>query len=127
MRGSRGTLICILACLALVSGVAGGCGDDGPGPATGDDRLMITLDDGSGRVTATPIACVDAAALCAELRVILAEPGDRVCTQIYGGPERILVRGTLDGVPVDLTVTRTDGCEIDRYERITAAIPATDG
>lgn len=127
MRRSRAAIIRLLACLALVSGVAGGCGDDDPGSATGDDRLVITLDDGSGQVTETPVACVDAPALCAELRVVLAEPDDRACTQVYGGPERILVRGTLDGGPVDLTVSRTDGCEIDRYDRITSALPATGG
>lgn len=120
-------LISLLGCLLVLAGVVSGCGDNGNPATTGADRLVLTLDDGAGRVTETPVTCADAPALCAELRAILGEPADRICTQIYGGPERILVRGTLDGAPLDLTVTRTDGCEIDRYDRISAAIPATDG
>ena len=47
---------------------------------------------------------------------------DEVCTQIYGGPERIAVRGTVDGTPVRVEVTRTDGCEIARYDLLDAAL-----
>jgi hypothetical protein len=30
------------------------------------------------------------------------------------------VRGTIGGTPVDLTLTRRNGCEIDRYDRMLA-------
>ena len=47
---------------------------------------------------------------------------DEVCTQIYGGPERRLVSGTVGGLPVDVEVTRADGCQIARYDLLTAAL-----
>jgi hypothetical protein len=127
VRGARPTFVVIFATCLAVAGAAGGCGEERPAAMTAEGHLTVTLDDGRGRVAETPVACDDASAFCAELRMILAEPADLVCTQIYGGPERILVRGTLDGAPVGLTVTRTDGCEIDRYDRLVAALPATDG
>jgi hypothetical protein len=43
---------------------------------------------------------------------------DLVCTQQYGGPERAQITGTLDGQPVDLTVTRTDGCGIATWDAL---------
>jgi hypothetical protein len=119
--------IAVLACLLIIAGALGGCGGDDPAATAADGRLVVILDDGAGSVTETGVSCAEAPDLCAELRRVLAEPADRVCTQVSGGPERIMVRGTLDGTPVDLTVTRTDGCEIDRYDRITATLPETDG
>ena len=41
----------------------------------------------------------------------------RVCTQIYGGPETARVTGTIDGEKVDRRFTRTNGCEIDDFNR----------
>jgi hypothetical protein len=43
-------------------------------------------------------------------RVARDQRSQRVCSQIYGGPQRAHVTGTVDGQHVDLTVTRTDGC-----------------
>ena len=40
---------------------------------------------------------------------------DRVCTQVYGGPETATVTGTWDGEPVDAEFNRTNGCEITRW------------
>ena len=34
----------------------------------------------------------------------------RVCSQIYGGPQRAHLTGTVGGEHVNLTITRTDGC-----------------
>ena len=52
----------------------------------------------------------------------LAPAEDEVCTQIYGGPERIEVRGTVNGAPVQVEVTRANGCEIARYDELEAAL-----
>jgi hypothetical protein len=41
-----------------------------------------------------------------------------VCTEIYGGPQRARVVGTMDGKHVWATFTRTNGCEISRWQRI---------
>ena len=42
--------------------------------------------------------------------------GDIACTQIFGGPEEATIKGTIRGEPVDATFTRTDGCEIARWD-----------
>jgi hypothetical protein len=44
-------------------------------------------------------------------------PKHRVCTQVYGGPERARVRGTVEGRAVDRRFGRADGCEIADFER----------
>lgn len=38
------------------------------------------------------------------------------CTQQYGGPQTATVTGTVDGQPVDTSFSRTDGCEISRWD-----------
>ncbi len=45
-------------------------------------------------------------------------PADAVCSQVYGGPEKAKVTGTYQGVPVDAEFSRTDGCEISRWDAI---------
>jgi len=41
---------------------------------------------------------------------------DTVCTQIYGGPQRARVVGVLAGRRIWSTFTRTNGCEIGRWQ-----------
>ena len=56
------------------------------------------------------------------LRADLAE--DVVCTEIYGGPQRARVIGTVDGKRVWANFTRTNGCQIGRWDRALAvALP----
>ena len=45
-------------------------------------------------------------------------PKDIVCTEIYGGPQRARVVGTVAGNRVWATFQRTNGCAIDRWNRI---------
>ena len=59
--------------------------------------------------------------ICAWLAEVGADlfappPTDQICTEIYGGPEVATVTGTLDGKDVDATFTRTNGCEIGRFD-----------
>ena len=63
-----------------------------------------------------------AAALCARARRLsrlLTRPpsGARPCTQIYGGPQRARVRGSIGGRPVNRRFARRDGCEISDWDR----------
>ena len=39
------------------------------------------------------------------------------CTQVFGGPERATIKGTIRGNPVDAQFARHDGCEIERWAR----------
>jgi hypothetical protein len=41
-----------------------------------------------------------------------------VCTQVYGGPQEAVVRGSFNGRRVRTRFTRRDGCAIARWERV---------
>jgi hypothetical protein len=43
---------------------------------------------------------------------------DTVCTEIYGGPQKARVVGMVGGKRVWTTFMRRNGCEIDRWQRI---------
>ena len=45
-------------------------------------------------------------------------PETAVCTEIYGGPQRARVTGSVNGARVWATFTRTNGCNIDRWQRL---------
>jgi hypothetical protein len=45
-------------------------------------------------------------------------PKNIVCTEIYGGPQKARVVGTVSGKRVWATVARRNGCEIDRWQRV---------
>jgi len=47
-----------------------------------------------------------------------ARAGGHGCTQLYGGPQTASIRGTLRGEPVDARFSRTDGCQIARWEQV---------
>jgi hypothetical protein len=51
-------------------------------------------------------------------------PPGEMCTQIYGGPQVALVRGTFLGRPISASFTRTDGCQVYRWNRVAFLFPA---
>ena len=121
------------AVAVLVLGVGAiawqGCGGgaDGGGGAAGEPGtgvLQITYIPEPGRTprTATltcPADTSDGRAACEQIEGLSAAfdpvPDDVACTEIYGGPEQILIRGQWAGESVETTLTRINGCEIDRY------------
>lgn len=133
-----GAAFVLLLALAL-----GGCGEDEePGArqttTTGPPEIELTVvhDDGSGRRTTGTLTCrgadrratgalasrASAAELCAHARAIrgllTTQPDrDRVCSQIYGGPETAHVTGTIGTEKVDRRFSRTNGCEIADFSR----------
>jgi hypothetical protein len=50
-------------------------------------------------------------------------PPDTICTQIYGGPQKAHVRGSFRGRPVDSRFSRTNGCEIHRWDQLRYLFP----
>ena len=56
-------------------------------------------------------------------------PADAVCSQVYGGPQEATVVGTWRGKPVDARFSRTDGCQIERWDNALAllVVRADDG
>jgi hypothetical protein len=57
-------------------------------------------------------------AACAVVDALQPLPSDAACTQVYGGPETATVRGTVRGRPVELSLSRTDGCRIAQWDRL---------
>ncbi|HEY6694331.1 MAG TPA: SSI family serine proteinase inhibitor [Solirubrobacteraceae bacterium] len=120
-------LVVALIGLALVAG----CGDDdeqaaAPTPSGGSlAELTVTVDkdgDGGAAAKTADVSC-DAAGdsqACAALDAMKADtfeatPSDVACTQQYGGPETATVKGTLRGKTIDASFSRTNGCEISRW------------
>jgi hypothetical protein len=121
----------VLALLAVMAG----CGeDDSEQPASPPSQfadLTVTVDDGSKTKTAQ-ITCNAASdskecAALSELdpEVLKPVPGNKACTQQYGGPETATVKGTLHGEAVDAKFSRVNGCEIARWEAMQDVFAAT--
>ncbi len=64
-----------------------------------------------------------------EVRKLLAKgsPADQICTEVYGGPDVAWIRGDLNGESVDIQLDRINGCGIDAWESLGAALPASQG
>jgi hypothetical protein len=99
--------------------------------ATGPTRLRIAVQaSATASVRVVTLRCnppggtvVHPAQACRRLlsagRAIFAPtPPGTACTQIYGGPEKALVTGTVAGVRVWARFSRRDGCEISRWNRV---------
>lgn len=126
---------CLAATLAVLAlGATGlviqGCGDGAGGGAAGDPgtgNLQITYIPEPGVTPrkadlVCPASTADDTAACEQIESLTPAfdpvPADQACSQQYGGPEQIVLSGTWAGKPVDTTLTRTNGCEIDRYEAL---------
>ncbi len=70
-------------------------------------------------------------AACAKLaaldRPFAPTSKDMVCTDLYGGPAEAIVSGRFEGRRIWARLTRTNGCEIGRFERVRFLIPAFHG
>jgi predicted small secreted protein len=105
--------------------------------------LSISFTDAAGNLAEYRLAClgdtasftgdvppgVDAATAClsvaSDTARMLLDPDvmfDRMCTEIYGGPETATVGGLLDDIEVDFEINRTNGCGIDDWERVFAGL-----
>lgn len=121
-----------LICAVVLAATLSACGKDADsGAPSGATALTITVvaDEGADPQT-YELECDPAggdhpqpAEACDALDEVGAgifEPlaKDQMCTQIYGGPQTATVTGTYKGDDVDAEFKRTNGCEIDRWERL---------
>jgi len=65
--------------------------------------------------------------LAGGVKLFAPVPKSSVCTEIYGGPQRASVLGTVKGQPVRATFSRTNGCEIARWQRISPWLVPSGG
>jgi hypothetical protein len=110
----------ILVVLAIA-----GCGSGGDEAATGRTALEVHSYDGERLVSTTTLSCAPDDLRCAKVVALLPRlrpVPDEACTLIYGGPERYVIEGTVKGEPVDIEVTRDNGCNIARYDLLTEAL-----
>ena len=47
---------------------------------------------------------------------------DMKCTQVFGGPETATVTGPSGGEPVEAPFSRVNGCEISRWDAVSALL-----
>ena len=103
----------------------------GGGISRADNDLEIRLDRADGTPVETwTLTCVGfvegthprAEQACVHLKALedpfAPLPDDVMCTQQYGGPETARITGQWSGQPVDLELSRTDGCRISQWESL---------
>jgi len=86
-----------------------------PQPGAAPVRWTLTDDPPGGNHPDPAAAC---AALAAARRPFDPVPRDAVCTQQWGGPQTATIEGTWRGRPVRARYSRTDGCEISRWNAL---------
>jgi hypothetical protein len=101
-------------------------------------RLAIEAQDGRGAVKRAQLVCAGGEVtarglapdrnLCATARnlapFLSAKPAaDRVCTQIYGGPETARISGQIEGRRIERRFSRSDGCRVADWDRAQPLIP----
>jgi hypothetical protein len=126
-------VVLVLAAVAVT-----GCGgQSGPGDSTAGETsldISISVGDREAPTKVWTLRCPtggtlpDAASACSQLDGLDdpfgALPKDAACTEIYGGPEIADVQGTFRGKTVTTRFTRTDGCEIARWNRVGFLFPS---
>ena len=119
-------LLLPLTLLLACGSPSGGVGSNRP-----ENDLQISIDRGDGSTPESyTLVCAGAVEgshpraeqACAHLTSLPAPfapiPADAMCTQQYGGPETARVTGQWAGQPVDLALSRTNGCYISQWESL---------
>jgi hypothetical protein len=83
-------------------------------PAT-FERWTLRCAPPSGTLPTRKRACAKLSSLPTSAFARVAE--DTICTQVYGGPQKAVVKGTVVGHRVWASFRRRDGCEIARWAR----------
>ncbi len=106
-----------------------------PSGSSGPAQLTVVLDDGSGVRSTWTLTCQpaggdhpDPAKACGVLGANGAKAFRPVspqtsCSQVYGGPQKALVRGTWRGAAVSTQFTLENGCEISRWNMLLGLLP----
>lgn len=128
------------AVLAVAALVLTGCGgrstsSSGDAPRVGTVALTISISAGKqDRLTKEwTLTCPDEGTLpnaeraCKRLdamgKPFATVPKSAACTEVYGGPQVAEVRGRFRGRGVSAHFSRTNGCEIARWDRVRFLFP----
>jgi subtilisin inhibitor-like len=87
-------------------------------PAKSSDHQTWTLrcDPIGGTLSRPSVACRRLETL--GVKLFRPVPRGAVCTEVYGGPQVARVIGTVEGERVWAKFSRTNGCQIDRWNRL---------
>ena len=109
-------------------------GSSGGGVAADDrrrrrDRQHVDLDpDLRSRWAATiPTPTEACAAVEGHRKALNPVPKDRMCAQVYGGPEKATITGTWRGEPIFAVLARTNACETARWDALVPLVPPGGG
>lgn len=109
-----------------------------PDPSDAAGALTIVFNDGNGASSSWTLTCdpaggthPDPAAACTALdtngaTALPAVPKDRMCTEIYGGPQTATITGTWRGETVNSSLKRNNGCEIARWTALEGLLPTAN-
>jgi hypothetical protein len=126
-------VIAWVSAVGLVIAALGGCGGEGEPAHGGAPTVDLVISVMSPQGTReTELECDQRARsrpceTARRLADFLAKqpPRDRVCTQIYGGPETARVRGTIGDRRIDRRFSKTNGCEIADWRRAEPLLAAS--
>jgi Subtilisin inhibitor-like len=106
-----------------------------PSRTSGPAQLTVTLDDGTGVRSTWTLTCQppggdhpNPAKACGVLgangeKAFRPTPPDVACSQVYGGPQKALVRGTWRGKAVNAQFDLENGCEVARWNLLLGLLP----
>lgn len=105
------------------------------GSPGGSSQLTIVVDDGTGGTSTWSLTCdpaggdhPDAEQACAAIEehrsALNPVPGDRMCAQVYGGPQKATVTGTWRGEQIVAALSRTNACETARWDELVPLVPS---
>lgn len=123
-------MVVLIAALALAVGI-GGVGQETPAAAKPvslritywpDERAPKTFDTWTLRCNPLGGTLSDRRTACRKLAQLTPTafapiPPDSICTQVYGGPQQGVVKGTMGAARIWASFRRRNGCEIDRWQR----------
>lgn len=121
----------VVAALAVA---APACGESSSSGDSQGVNLKVRVADGNGKVAEGTLECGAGSAtgggflqdraeqhcrdVLAMKRLLTTQPADdRVCTQLYGGPQTARITGTFGARDVARSLKRTNGCEIEDWKR----------
>jgi hypothetical protein len=122
----------VLALAVAIALLASACGEEDDRARIRQSELTVTVwpegrggrasetwtlrcDPSGGTHPAPEAAC---RALAANTDALAPVPRDAACTEVYGGPQVARVTGVYRGRGVRSTFERTNGCEIERWDRL---------
>ena len=92
-------------------------------PDSPEDRWELTCGPTGGTHPTPAAACRHLEKAAAEGKDLFAPtPRDRMCAEVYGGPQKATVKGTFRGKPVNAQFSRNNSCEMERWDAIAPVI-----